>query len=358
MFRQVLIAAAAIVAIAGCGQPVVKRVEGDGAANAGPAAIRVVGSSTVYPFTSAVAEQFGATGAFPKPIVESTGTGGGIKQFCSGTGLDTPSIANASRPMKLSEFEECSKNGVADIVEFKVGFDGVVIANAKDGATFALTLEDVYKALAKDVPAATGFAQNTTQTWADVNPRLPNVKISVLGPPTTSGTRDSWNELGMEGGAAKLPVLAALKKSNEAEFKRVGASIREDGAWTNMGESDNAIVQQLITNKDQLGVFGYSFLEENMDRLKAATVGGVAPTAESISSGAYPISRSLFIYVKKSHLETVTGLREFVVEYTSDKATGSDGYLTGKGLVPLPKAEHDANKAAAGTMTSMAAPAK
>lgn len=323
--------------------------------------IRIVGSSTVYPFTTAVAEQFGKSGAGKTPVVESTGTGGGLKLFCAGVGETHPDVANASRAIKKGEFEDCQKNGVKDIVELKVGIDGLVLANAKGGAALKLTQEQIFRALAKEIPGTDGkLAANTYKTWKDVDASLPEDKIEVLGPPPTSGTRDSFLELVMEKGAEKIAVLKAMKdddkKNNTKNFEKVWKSIREDGAWIDAGENDNLIVQKLEANPKAVGVFGYSFLEENTAKIKGVTVAGVDANYETISSGKYPVARPLFIYVKKQHVGVIPGLKEFVAEYVSAKSIGEDGYLANKGLVPLPKAEADATAKTAAELLAMAGP--
>jgi phosphate transport system substrate-binding protein len=304
--------------------------------------INVVGSSTVYPFTTTVAEQFGRGGKFKTPKVESTGTGGGIKLFCNGIGPQFPDIVNASRRMRPAELQSCQKNGVKDVVEVKVGYDGIVLAESKAGNTLNLTRKDVYLALAKNVPDPanpTSLIPNPYTTWKDVNPKLPATKIEVLGPPPTSGTRDSFVELYMEAGCRTYAWLDALRTQDEPRFKRACDTVREDGSYVEAGENDNLIVQKLTANKDAVGIFGYSFLEENVDKLKGAIVDGVSPTYETVSSGKYPASRPLFIYVKKQHVGVIQGIPEFLAEYTSEKALGEEGYLADKGLVPPLKSE-------------------
>ncbi len=302
--------------------------------------IRIVGSSTVYPFTTAVAEQFGKSGAGKAPIVESTGTGGGFKIFCSGVGADHPDATNASRRINKNEFADCLKNGVKDIVELKVGFDGIAIASSKKGPDFKLTKQQLFLALAKQVPGADGkLVANPNKNWSDIDKSLPNQKIEVLGPPPTSGTRDSFLELVMEPGAETIPALAELKKADRKAFDTAWKSLREDGGYVDAGENDNLIVQKLDANPAAVGIFGYSFLEENASKIKGASVEGVIPDFDSISSGKYKVARPLFVYFKKQHYGVIPGLDKFVVEYVSDKALGEDGYLSRKGLVPLPKAE-------------------
>ena len=288
--------------------------------------ITVVGSSTVYPFTAAVAEQFGRAGKFKTPKVESTGTGGGIKLFCNGIGPQHPDVANASRAMKKSEFETCAKNGVTDILEIKIGFDGLTIAENKAGALSALTKKQVYLALAKTIPVNGQMVANPNKTWKDVDASLPATKIEVLGPPPTSGTRDSFLELFMEAGC-------------DLENKKACHAIREDGAFVEAGENDNLIAQKLAANKNALGVFGYSFLEENTDKLKGLKIDGIAPSFETISSAKYTAARPLFVYIKKQHIGVIPGLKEFANEYVSDKAIGEEGYLSDRGLVSLDKSD-------------------
>jgi phosphate transport system substrate-binding protein len=304
--------------------------------------IRIVGSSTVYPFATVVAEELGRNTKFKTPIVESTGTGGGFKLFCAGVGVDHPDIANASRRIKQSEVDLCAQNGVKEITEIKIGYDGIVIANAKSAKHQGFTLRQLFLALAKQVPRPNGaLVPNPNKTWKDVDPSLPDIKIEVLGPPPTSGTRDAFNELVMEGGCKTYPDLAALKDKNEEEFKRVCHAIREDGGYVEAGENDNLIVQKLVANPKAFGVFGYSFLEENTDVISGNAVEGVAPTFENIASAKYPVSRALYVYVKNAHVKSIPGIKEFVAELTSEKAMGDDGYLADRGLVPGPSAERE-----------------
>ena len=319
--------------------------------------INIVGSSTVFPFSSAVAENFGR-GGFKTPKVESTGTGGGIKLFCAGSGVDTPDIANASRPMKASEFEVCVNNAVKEITEVRIGFDGIVVAQSKAGQGLDLSLRDIFLALAKDVPNDKGeLVPNPHKTWKDVNPALPDTKIEVLGPPPTSGTRDAFAELALEGGCNSFPALKDLKKSDEKRYKAVCQAIREDGAYIEAGENDNLIVQKLVANPKAVGVFGYSFLEQNEDKIQGSPVNGVAPSYDSISDASYPISRSLYFYVKNGHVDAIPGIKQYVAEFTSDKAWGPEGYLADKGLIALPDADRKAQAASAKALTPMAKPA-
>jgi phosphate transport system substrate-binding protein len=316
--------------------------------------IRIVGSSTVYPFATAVAEEFGRSSKFKTPIIESTGTGGGMKLFCAGVGVDHPDITNASRRIKQTEYDQCAANGVTAITEVKIGYDGIVVANAKKSPRYKLSLQQLFLALAKQVPAPSGgLVPNPNKTWKDVDPSLPNVKIEVLGPPPTSGTRDAFNELVIEGGCVAYPELKALKEKDEAKYKSICLAIREDGAYIEAGENDNLIVQKLVANPNALGVFGYSFLEENMDKIQGSVVGGMEPTFENIASGKYPVSRPLFIYIKNAHVKSIAGIREYVAEFTSEKAIGDEGYLADRGLIPAPKAEREKFRADAKNLTEL-----
>src|SRR5512147_413134 len=273
--------------------------------------IRIVGSSTVYPFSTRVAEEFGRTTSFKTPVIESTGTGGGFKLFCEGVGVDTSDISNASRAIKKSEVETCAKNGVTEITEVKIGYDGIVLANSKAAPRMSITLEQLYLALAKDVPDGKGgFKSNPNEAWSDVDPSLPKAKIEVLGPPPTSGTRDAFAELAMEGGCNKIPALAELKKTDEAKHRAVCQAIREDGAYIEAGENDVLIVRKLEANKNAFGIFGYSFLEQNQDKIQGSKINGVEDDYENIASGKYPIARSLYFYVKKGHVGQIPGMTE------------------------------------------------
>ena len=318
--------------------------------------ISIVGSSTVYPFTTAVAEQFGkANASFKTPKVESTGTGGGFKLFCAGVGVQHPDVSNASRKIKASEIESCAKNGVKDIVEINIGFDGIVVATSKKSKPMALTIKDVWLALAKEVPDSAGkLVANPFKTWKDVNPTLPATKIEVLGPPPTSGTRDAFVELVMDHGCKEFPAIKDLEKGDEKKAKAVCQTVREDGAFIEAGENDNLIVQKLVANPNALGIFGYSFMEENLDKVQGETINGVAPTFESIADGQYPVSRPLFIYVKKAHVGVIPGIKEFIAEFTSEKAVGDEGYLSRKGLIPLPDAQRKQVAADANNLKTLA----
>ena len=316
--------------------------------------IRIVGSSTVFPFSTAVAEQFGKTTSFKTPVVESTGSGGGLKLFCAGAGDKHPDITNASRRIKKSEVEKCAKNGVTDITEVKVGYDGIAVANSKKAAQFELTLKDLFMALAKNVPAGEGKTMaNPYKTWKDVRSDLPAIKIEVLGPPPTSGTRDAFAELAMEGGCKTFPWIKSLKKADKKAYKTLCHTVREDGAYVEAGENDNLIVQKLEANPDALGIFGYSFLDQNADKVQGSTINGKAPTFDNIASGDYPVSRALFFYVKNAHVGKVAGMKEYVAEFTSNKAWGEEGYLADKGLIPMPKAERAKFKKNAGELANL-----
>lgn len=298
------------------------------------AQIKAVGSSTVYPFTTIVAEQYLANnpGARP-PVIESTGTGAGMRLFCAGIGAAHPDIVNASRRMKRSEFETCAKNGVRDILEVQVGIDGVAFAEAKAGPKMALTPADIYRALA----AAPGGKANTARTWRDVNPSLPATPIQVYGPPATSGTRDALAELILARGCIDSdPTAKQLEESDTDAFKARCQRVREDGAYIDAGENDNLIVQKLTANPDALGIFGYSYLEENAGSVNGVPIAGVAPSSATIASGEYPGARPLFIYVKKAHLKAVPGLGRFVQQYTA--LWGAGGPLARRGLIPAPPA--------------------
>jgi phosphate transport system substrate-binding protein len=309
--------------------------------------IRVVGSSTVYPFAATVAEEFARSTGSKRPVIERTGTGGGMRIFCAGLGVGTADVLNASRRMRKAEFEACAGNGVAEIVEVNIGFDGLTIAQSQNGPSTKLTLAHVFLALAQQVPDRNGkLVHNPHRNWSDVDNALPNIKIEVLGPPPTSGTRDSFHELFMEAGAKKLAVLQNLQKADPAAFERLCKSMRADGAYVEVGENDNVIVQKLEANRNAYGIFGYSFLEENGARLKAVTLDGVEPSLETISSGSYPGARRVYIYIKKAHIGLVPGLDKFLDEYVSDRALGQYGYLARQGLVTLPAAQLGAAKKA------------
>jgi len=321
--------------------------------------LSIVGSSTVYPFSSVVAEQFGKSGNFKTPKVESTGTGGGVKLFCGGVGVQHPDIVNASRKMKKTEFEACQKAGVTEIAEVKIGFDGIVLAYSKKSkANWQLTSKEIYLALAKRVPDPASpdsetLVENPYKTWNQINPAFPKTKIEVLGPPPTSGTRDAFSELALEHGCESFPWIKAKKESDNAFFKNVCMTVRQDGGYIEAGENDNLILQKLGATPTTLGIFGYSYLEQNKDKVKAALVDGVEPTYESIADGQYSISRPLFFYVKKGHIGLIPGIAEFTNEFASEKAFGEEGYLAEKGLIPLPADERAKVSAEAKQMKSI-----
>ena len=304
--------------------------------------ISVVGSSTVYPFTTVVAEKLGRAKGVKTPKIESTGTGGGMKLFCNGVGVEHPDVTNASRRIKKGEFETCQANGVKEIVELKIGYDGIVLANAKAAPLTKLTRKDIYLALSKEVPDPAGgekMVANPYKTWKDVNKDLPDVKIEVLGPPPTSGTRDAFVELVMDAGCKKFDFIKAMETSNKDGFKKACMTVREDGAYIEAGENDNLIVQKLAANKNAYGIFGYSFLDQNADKVQGSEVEGSLPTFDNIASGAYKVSRPLFVYVKRAHVDVIPGIREFLEEFISEKAWGKNGYLAEKGMIPMPDAE-------------------
>jgi phosphate transport system substrate-binding protein len=336
--------------------------------------ISIVGSSTVYPFATVVAERFGRSTNFKTPKIESTGSGGGLKLFCKGVGANTPDITNASRRIKQSEYDDCKANGVNEIVEVLVGYDGIAVANSTEAPLFKLSSRDIYMALAKDVPGPDGkLIPNPNKTWKDVNPSLPANRIEVLGPPPTSGTRDAFAELALGGGAQQIADLKSLRgmaaeQADEIKammaklglpagvyqalleskgkppggkdlFKTVAYAVREDGAYIEAGENDNLIVQKLEANPNALGIFGFSFLEENGDKVQGSVIDGVSPSFETIASGDYPVSRPLYFYIKGAHVGKIPGIQEYAVEFTSEKAMGEDGYLPERGLIPLTEKE-------------------
>ncbi len=337
---------------------------------AGRDSVSVVGSSTVYPFATVVAERFGRSTDFKTPKIESTGSGGGLKLFCKGIGTNTPDITNSSRRIKKSEYDDCQNNGVKDIVEVLVGYDGIAVANSKRSVKYTLSRADLYRALAKDIPGPDGkLIPNPHRSWKDVNPKLPATKIEVLGPPPTSGTRDAFAELALGGGAAQIDVLKRLKNFNADQvdeikavmaelglpatfyaaleqqkgrapkgsdlFKSIAYSVREDGAYIEAGENDNLIVQKLEANPDALGIFGFSFLDENGDKVQGAEIDGVTPSFDSIADGEYPVSRPLYFYIKAAHVGKIAGIAEYAREFVSNRSMGEDGYLPERGLIPL-----------------------
>lgn len=318
--------------------------------------IMIVGSSTVYPFSTVVAETFGKTTDFDTPIIESTGSGGGMKLFCAGVGEQHPDFTNASRRIKSTEFENCQANGVEDIIEVKVGYDGIVLGSSKEAEQMSLSLKDIYLALAKEVPNPDGsesLVTNPYNTWADVNNSLPAIKIEVLGPPPTSGTRDAFAELALEGGCKQIDWVKALKGSDKSRYKDVCHTVREDGAYIEAGENDNLIIQKLQENPDALGVFGFSFLDQNADVIQGATIEGVGPEFELIADGSYPVSRPLYFYAKTAHIGVTPGMEEFMAAFTDEAAFGSDGYLTDKGLIPMGEEERNTFRSNVENRTSL-----
>ncbi|WP_409432611.1 substrate-binding domain-containing protein [Litorimonas sp. RW-G-Af-16] len=349
--KTLILGAASLALLTACGggdTATVNNSANDAASTASKAAapatrrdIRVVGSSTVYPFSTKVAQEFkNKTGQ--NVVVESTGSGGGHKLFCDGIGEGQVDVTNSSRRQKKSEFELCQSNGVEEIIEVKIGFDGIVLGNALDAPSMNMTLKEIYMALAKEVPTSDTdctMQPNPYKVWSEISPNLPNTTIETFGPPPTSGTRDAFVEIAMEGGAKQVECMAALRKSDKKEFGRLAHTIREDGYWIDGGENDNAIVSTLVNTPTAIGVFGYSFLEQNTDKIKGAVIGGVAPTFENIAEGDYKVSRSLYFYLKKAHVGETPGLQDFALEFTSEAAAGPGGYLEEIGLVPLPDAE-------------------
>jgi phosphate transport system substrate-binding protein len=292
------------------------------------------------------------------PVVEATGTGGGMKLFCAGVSVQHAGATNASRRMKKSEFEQCARNGVREIVEINVGFDGLTVAQSKDASPLKLTLTQLFLAIAKEVPDADGrLIANPYRTWSDIDRKLPNVRIEVLGPPPTSGTRDSLHELLLKKGAERILPLANLKKLDPKAFERVWKTLREDGFYVEAGENDNLIVQKIEANRNALGIFGFSFLEGNAARLRGIALDGVEPDFATITSGRYNGARRVYVYLKKAHIGVVPGLEKFATEYVSSRAIGEEGYLAKKGLVTLPKAEADVVRKAVSEMIPMSSDA-
>lgn len=303
--------------------------------------ISVVGSSTVYPFATVVAERFGKTTDFNTPKIESTGSGGGLKLFCSGIGVNTPDITNSSRRMKASEYNDCQKNGVTDVVEVLIGFDGIAVANSVDAEQLDMGTRDLYLALAKEVPNPDGsetLVENPYKLWSEINPELPAIDIEVLGPPPTSGTRDAFAELAMEGGCKQFDFIKSMEKK---AFQTVCHTMREDGVYIEAGENDNLIVQKLEANPAALGIFGFSFLEQNSDKVQSSVIDGFEADFDAIADGDYGISRPLYFYVKAQHVGTVPGIEEYLKAFTAEQAWGEDGYLADKGMIPLPDEDRE-----------------
>jgi phosphate transport system substrate-binding protein len=323
--------------------------------------IKIVGSSTVFPYTQAVAEEFTRKGKFKAPVVESTGTGGGFKIFCEGVGEDKADITGASRAMKKSEYEDCQKNGVKDVTEVLLGYDGLSLAISKKGPDFSFTKGQLYLALAKEVPVDGKFVANPYKSWNDVDKSLPNEPILAYGPPPTSGTRDAFVELTMHVGCEAQDYVKAQKKALEAKayadlIKEKCSPMRQDGAFIESGENDNLIVQRLEADPKSVGIFGYSFLYENQDKLKGAKVGGVAPSFDTIADGSYGISRPLYIYVKNAHRDVIPGMKDFLAEYTSTDALAKGGYLPDRGLTPLSEVKFKETQNAVKAAKAMPAP--
>jgi|TARA_R100000501_G_scaffold13151_3_gene24039 phosphate transport system substrate-binding protein len=350
-FLPALTATTALLTLAACdnGSPSAPAGGGD-ASVAGPA-LRIVGSSTVYPFTTAVAENFkNSNPGAATPIVESTGTGGGLQLFCAGVGAEYPDVANASRRIKASEVEMCQGNGVNQIIEIQVGMDGIAFAESRDGDDMQLTAENIYRALAATAPDG---SPNQITNWNQVDSSLPDRRIEVLGPPPTSGTRDAFNELVMTSGCKEVPEVAALEEQDEDLFKERCTRLREDGAFVESGENDNLIVQKLVSNPIAVGIFGYSYLEENLDQIKPVPLNGVDPTYENIANGSYIAARPLYIYAKGEHLAAKPSLQAFLEEYVGDQAIGPDGYLKGRGLIASPDDVRAADRDAVANGTPM-----
>jgi len=304
--------------------------------------INIVGSSTVYPFATVVAETYGKKTGMKVPKIESTGSGGGMKLFCKGLGTQHPDITNASRRIKKKEFIKCQDKGI-DLIEVKVGYDGIVIANSKKSPVLNLTKKHIFLALGKQVPEGNKeggkLVDNPNKKWSDVDPSLPNIKIEVLGPPPTSGTRDAFQELAIEGGCKQFPNLKAIKKQDKKKYKAICRAVREDGHFIEAGENDNLIVQKLVENENAFGVFGFSFLIENVEKIQGSLVDGVEPTMENIADKSYGVSRPLYFYIKQAHVDVIPGIREFVKEFTSEDTWGNGGYLEERGMIPMPDEE-------------------
>ncbi|MBS7671041.1 substrate-binding domain-containing protein [Croceicoccus gelatinilyticus] len=335
--KTIVIAAVSSLALAACGgQQASTRDQ-----------VKAVGSSTVYPFAKAAAEEFARSyaGQYKSPIIESTGTGGGMKLFCGGVGVEHPDMVNASRRMKASELETCTANGVTEVMEIEVGKDGIAVAESLEGPTFGLTTAQLYEAI-----AAEPYGQpNTAKNWSDIDPSLPNEPILVYGPPATSGTRDALAELIMTEGCKTDSATAALKETDEERFEAICTEVRNDGAYVEQGENDNLIVQKLASNPEAIGIFGYSFLEENADKLRGLAINGVEPTYDNIASNTYPGARALYVYVKKQHLDAVPGLREYLSTWVEN--WGKGGLFTSKGMIASTDEVQSANADVVTNMT-------
>ena len=341
--KTIALASIASMALAACG-------DAGGSGGGTRDTVRAVGSSTVFPFAKAVSESFVRTNpSFKSPLIESTGSGGGIKLFCSGVGADKPDMANASRRMKASEFETCVENGVTDVIELQVGLDGIAFASAVGGIQMNLTPQIVYEALA----AAPYGGEQTAVNWSDVDPSLPNEKIHVYGPPSTSGTRDALKELVLEAGCKTNADMEALKESDEDKYDQVCTEVRADGAYVDQGEQDNLIVQKIANDPKSVGVFGFSYLEENAGKVQGLPMNGVDPTYANISDFSYPGARPLYVYVKKAHVGVIPGLEEFLTEWTTNWT--KDGPLAKIGLVASPDDVMAANEKAAKELITITA---
>jgi len=329
---------------------------GANAATAGEQ-IHIVGSSTVYPFSSYVAEELGATTKFKTPVVESTGSGGGMKLFCAGNGMDTPDITNASRRMKAKEYKKCQQNGVKYITEVVVGYDGIALAQNKDTAPLNLTRKQILLAVAAEVPnkAGTALIANPYRYWNEIDASLPHRKITFYGPPTSSGTRDAFEDLTMKAVAKKMDVYTNLYKADKKANKKYKKyhQVRQDGVYVPSGENDNLIVQKLTKDPEALGIFGYSYLTENSDRIAAATIKGIAPSPAAVQDGSYKLSRSLYFYIKKSHIDKVPGMKEYIKLFTSEQMIGDDGACTDIGLIALPEAMRAKYRTQAANLTNL-----
>ncbi len=318
--------------------------------------ISIVGSSTVYPFATVVAEHFGKSTKFKTPKIESTGSGGGLKLFCAGVGVQHPDITNASRAIKPTEVKTCAENGVKEIIEVKIGYDGISVAHAKTGKAINVSRKELYLALAKNVPSPDGaekLVPNPYKSWNEINAKLPATKIEVLGPPPTSGTRDAFVELVMDHGCKEYGFVKAMKKADKKAFKAACGTVREDGAYVEAGENDNLIVQKLEANPSAYGIFGFSYLDQNRDKIEGVQIEGVKPEFETIASGKYPVSRPLFFYVKKAHVSVIPGMQEYLAAFTAENAMGEEGYLAERGLIPLPAAEYAEVKKSVKNLTPM-----
>jgi phosphate transport system substrate-binding protein len=311
--------------------------------------VRAVGSSTVYPFATTVAENVGRGGRFKTPVVESTGTGGGFKLFCAGAGIETPDVNDASRPITDGERADCAKNGVGEVVEVRIGYDGIILGSSTKGRAFDVTLDQLWRATAAKVPVKGRWVANPNRLWSDVAPSLPKQPIHVFGPAPNHGTRDAFVELVMEPSCRRAPELATVPKE---DVKKLCSQVREDGAWTDVSEDYALILGKLKSDPQATGVFTFSYLDQNRDRIHASKVDGVEASLETISSGKYPVSRPLFVYVKRAHVGQVPGLADYVREFVSPRAAGPDGYLADKGLIPMPAAELKAQQAVVAKLTA------